>query len=155
MEEGDEVSSYYDPMLGKIIAWGETRAQATALLRRALGEIEIVGVATNRALLLSVLADEEFRQGGVATDFLTGARSRLRFDDPAAERPIWRWRRFGVPRGMRRKAPLGRHPRLAIGGAGGHDMSLRHHIAMVEALHGSAYAVRVSDEGKQAGASEF
>ena len=54
VEEGDEVSSYYDPMLGKIIAWGESRATAIDLLRRALGEIEIVGVATNRALLSSV-----------------------------------------------------------------------------------------------------
>ncbi len=70
VEEGDEVSSYYDPMLGKIIAWGESRATAIDRLRRALGEIEIVGVATNRALLSSVLGDEEFRRGAVATNFL-------------------------------------------------------------------------------------
>ncbi len=84
VEQGDEVSSYYDPMLGKIIAWGETRAAAIDLLRRALGEIEIVGVATNRALLASVLADEEFRRGAVATNFLGARREKLRFGDPAA-----------------------------------------------------------------------
>jgi 3-methylcrotonyl-CoA carboxylase alpha subunit len=81
VEEGDEVSTYYDPMLGKIIAWGESRATAIDLLRRALGEIEIVGVATNRALLSSVLGDEEFRRGSVATNFLAERREHLRFGD--------------------------------------------------------------------------
>ena len=84
VEEGDEVSSYYDPMLGKIIAWGESRATAIDLLRRALGEIEIVGVATNRALLSSVLGDEEFRRGAVATNFLGARREHLRFGEAAA-----------------------------------------------------------------------
>ena len=83
IEEGDEVSSYYDPMLGKIIAWGESRATAIDLLRRALGEIEIVGVATNRALLSSVLGDEEFRRGAVATNFLGARREHLRFGEAA------------------------------------------------------------------------
>jgi 3-methylcrotonyl-CoA carboxylase alpha subunit len=81
VEEGDEVSTYYDPMLGKIIAWGESRATAIDLLRRALSEIEIVGVATNRALLSSVLGDEEFRRGAVATNFLAERREHLRFGD--------------------------------------------------------------------------
>jgi 3-methylcrotonyl-CoA carboxylase alpha subunit len=86
VEEGDEVSSYYDPMLGKIIAWGDSRVTAIDLLRRALGEIEIVGVATNRALLCSVLGDEEFSRGAVATNFLGVRREHLRFaeDDASA-----------------------------------------------------------------------
>ncbi|HEX3397919.1 MAG TPA: biotin carboxylase N-terminal domain-containing protein [Steroidobacteraceae bacterium] len=84
VEAGDEVSSYYDPMLGKIIAWGETRATAIDLLRRALGEIEIVGVATNRALLSSVLGDPMFRRGAVATNFLSERKSDLRFGEPDA-----------------------------------------------------------------------
>jgi len=84
VEAGDDVSSYYDPMLGKIIAWGETRATAIDLLGRALGEIEIVGVASNRALLSSVLADEVFRRGAVATNFLGVRREHLRFGEPDA-----------------------------------------------------------------------
>jgi 3-methylcrotonyl-CoA carboxylase alpha subunit len=84
VEEGDEVSSYYDPMLGKIIAWGESRATAVDLLRRALGQIEIVGVVTNRALLCSVLGDEEFRRGAVATNFLGVRREHLSFGDASA-----------------------------------------------------------------------
>jgi 3-methylcrotonyl-CoA carboxylase alpha subunit len=84
VESGDEVSSYYDPMLGKIIAWGESRDTAIALLHRALSEVEIVGVATNRALLTSVLADAEFRRGAVGTDFLNVRRAKLSFGEPAA-----------------------------------------------------------------------
>ena len=85
LEEGDEVSTYYDPMLGKIIAWGESRTAAIDLLECALGELEIVGVATNRALLSSVLADEQFRRGPVGTDFLAARRTQLRFGDLSAE----------------------------------------------------------------------
>jgi 3-methylcrotonyl-CoA carboxylase alpha subunit len=87
VESGDEVSTYYDPMLGKIIAWGESRATAVELLHRALSELEIVGVATNRALLASVLADQEFRRGAVGTDFLTVRRTQLLFGEPAAAGP--------------------------------------------------------------------
>ena len=84
VDAGDDVSSFYDPMLGKIIAWSESRAEAASLLRRALDEIEIVGVATNRALLTSVLGDAVFQQGGVTTDFLNARRALLAFGEPGA-----------------------------------------------------------------------
>jgi 3-methylcrotonyl-CoA carboxylase alpha subunit len=84
VDAGDEVSSFYDPMLGKIVAWGESRGEAVVRLHQALADIEIVGVATNRALLASVLADEEFRRGGVTTSFLDARRSHLEFGEPAA-----------------------------------------------------------------------
>jgi 3-methylcrotonyl-CoA carboxylase alpha subunit len=84
VDAGDAVSPYYDPMLGKLIAWGETRAVAITRLQQALHDLEIVGVITNRVLLASVLADEEFRRGGVGTDFLTNRHSQLLFGDSAA-----------------------------------------------------------------------
>jgi 3-methylcrotonyl-CoA carboxylase alpha subunit len=87
VESGDEISTYYDPMLGKIIAWGESRATAIDLLHRALSEVQIVGVATNRALLTSVLADQEFRRGAVGTDFLNVRRAKLLFGEPPAAGP--------------------------------------------------------------------
>jgi 3-methylcrotonyl-CoA carboxylase alpha subunit len=85
IEAGDEVSTYYDPMLGKIIAAAESRAAAIDLLGRALKQLEIVGVATNRSLLASVLADEEFRHGAVGTDFLARRQAHLRFGEPQAD----------------------------------------------------------------------
>jgi 3-methylcrotonyl-CoA carboxylase alpha subunit len=84
VDAGDAVSPYYDPMLGKVIAWGETRAIAITRLQQALHDLEIVGVTTNRVLLASVLADEEFRRGGVGTDFLANRNSQLLFGDSAA-----------------------------------------------------------------------
>jgi 3-methylcrotonyl-CoA carboxylase alpha subunit len=84
-DAGDEVSSFYDPMLGKVIAWGETRTEAIDRLRRALDELEIVGVKTNRALLHGILGDAVFRQGGVATDYLVLRKDELRFGEPDAD----------------------------------------------------------------------
>jgi 3-methylcrotonyl-CoA carboxylase alpha subunit len=83
VDAGDEVSPFYDPMLGKLIARGESRAQALDTLHRALAELEIAGVKTNRALLQSVLADAEFRAGGVATSFLETRRDHLAFGEPS------------------------------------------------------------------------
>ncbi len=84
VDEGDEVSPYYDPMLGKIIASGDSRAAAVERLQGALAGIEIVGVTTNRALLSNVLADEQFRRGAVGTDFLQTRQAQLSFGEPAA-----------------------------------------------------------------------
>ena len=84
VDAGDEVSTFYDPMLGKIITWGESRSEANDRLRKALDDIEIVGVTTNRALLSSVLADDEFRRGAVTTGFLNARHAHLMFGEPQA-----------------------------------------------------------------------
>jgi len=81
VEAGDEVSAFYDPMLGKVIAWGETRARACDLLLEGLGKLEIVGVATNRALLRSILGNAEFQRGAVGTDFLAVRHGELAFGE--------------------------------------------------------------------------
>jgi acetyl/propionyl-CoA carboxylase alpha subunit len=44
---GFEISPFYDPMISKLIVWGETRAQAILRMRRALEEYRIIGVKTN------------------------------------------------------------------------------------------------------------
>ena len=84
VDAGDEVSTFYDPMLGKVVAWGESRGEAVDRLHKALADIEIVGVTTNRALLLSVLADGEFRRGGVTTSFLDARAAQSSFGEPKA-----------------------------------------------------------------------
>ncbi len=60
----------YDPMLAKISAWGEDRAQATARLVGALDETIVLGPTTNLAFLRDVLAHPEFAAGRTHTDFL-------------------------------------------------------------------------------------
>jgi 3-methylcrotonyl-CoA carboxylase alpha subunit len=60
---GDEVSAHYDPMLAKVIAHAPDRAQAIALLARALSTTELAGVEHNVGFLRKMLNDPEFESG--------------------------------------------------------------------------------------------
>src|SRR5205085_2277517 len=59
-----------DPMLAKIIAWGEDRDAARAKLQRALAETAILGVTTNLAFLHRIVAAPDFAAGAVDTGFI-------------------------------------------------------------------------------------
>jgi len=67
---GQEISLFYDPMIGKIVVAGRDRDDAIARMRRALVEMRLVGVRTCAPLLLALLSDERFRKGEVHTGFL-------------------------------------------------------------------------------------
>jgi propionyl-CoA carboxylase alpha chain len=67
---GDTVSTYYDPMLAKVIAAAPTRVEAATRLARALDRTVLHGTRTNRELLVAVLRDEAFRAGDTTTAFL-------------------------------------------------------------------------------------
>jgi acetyl-CoA carboxylase biotin carboxylase subunit len=68
--EGFCVSTEYDPMLGKLIAWGRNRAEAIVRLARALEEHSVTGIKTNSSLLLAILRDPEFERGEISTRWL-------------------------------------------------------------------------------------
>jgi len=70
IEAGSTVPPFYDSLLGKLIVHGPDRAAALDLLERALAATHIEGVATNRAFHQRVLANPEFRRGGVDTGFV-------------------------------------------------------------------------------------
>jgi acetyl/propionyl-CoA carboxylase alpha subunit len=70
VEDGSEVSPYYDPMLAKVIAHGATRQEAARTLARALDTAQIHGVTTNRDLLVRILRHPEFLAGDIDTGFL-------------------------------------------------------------------------------------
>nr|WP_309350397.1 acetyl/propionyl/methylcrotonyl-CoA carboxylase subunit alpha [Parvibaculum sp.] len=70
VEEGDEVSMFYDPMIGKIIAHGETRDVALARLRHFLTGMEVAGPKTNLAFLAAVMGHEAFRRADIDTGFI-------------------------------------------------------------------------------------
>ena len=67
---GDEVSTHYDAMLAKVVAWAGTREEAVRKLIGTLRRARIHGVTTNRDQLLAVLGDERFVAGDVSTAFL-------------------------------------------------------------------------------------
>jgi acetyl-CoA carboxylase biotin carboxylase subunit len=68
---GYNVSSHYDPLLAKVIVKGETRAEAITRMTRVLEEFHIVGVKTNKPLLLEIMKDHDFIAGNVNIDFLS------------------------------------------------------------------------------------
>jgi propionyl-CoA carboxylase alpha chain len=67
---GDVVSTNYDSMLAKVIAYGTTREEARARLSRVLRRSRIHGLTTNRALLVGVLEHPDFVAGRIDTHFL-------------------------------------------------------------------------------------
>lgn len=70
VEEGDEVSLYYDPQLAKLIAHGDTREESRSRMLGALGEYQIAGVKHNLPLLRRVFEHSEFAAGRLSTHFL-------------------------------------------------------------------------------------
>jgi geranyl-CoA carboxylase alpha subunit len=82
---GSVVSPYYDPMMAKLIAHGATREEARRRLVRALSDLVVLGVETNRQFLLDCLGDEAIRAGETSTAFIDerfppGRRARRRPD---------------------------------------------------------------------------
>src|SRR5713101_6138357 len=71
VQTGGQVSVHYDPMLAKVIAHAQTREQAARLLARALAETRVLGVVTNRDLLVGILREQEFLAGHIDTGYLT------------------------------------------------------------------------------------
>jgi 3-methylcrotonyl-CoA carboxylase alpha subunit len=67
---GAVITHHYDPMLAKVIAWGETREHARRRLLHALQQTAVLGVRTNLALLIEVLAHPDFQAGKLHTRFL-------------------------------------------------------------------------------------
>ncbi len=67
---GMPVLPYYDPLLAKVIAFGETREEARIRLYAALRRFRVSGVSTNRKLLIEVVSHPDFAAGRVGTDFL-------------------------------------------------------------------------------------
>ena len=64
------VPPHYDSMIGKVIAFGETREQAMARMHVALSEMVVEGIKTNIPLHQELLADESFRRGGTSIHYL-------------------------------------------------------------------------------------
>jgi acetyl-CoA carboxylase biotin carboxylase subunit len=77
VEDGYRVPPHYDSLLGKLVAYDETRPQAIDRMLRALGELVLEGVPTTRELAIDVLRSEEFSSGRYSTGFLADAADRL------------------------------------------------------------------------------
>ena len=84
VETGDEVTLHYDSMLAKLVVHAEDRPAAIRRMQRALGELVIVGVATNQGFHHRLLADPEFQRGEVDIQFLERRHDLLSMPPDAA-----------------------------------------------------------------------
>jgi 3-methylcrotonyl-CoA carboxylase alpha subunit len=77
VREGDGVTPFYDPMIAKIITWGEDREAARTRLVRALAETGALGVTTNLGFLARVIGDEDFAAAKLDTGFIERRKAAL------------------------------------------------------------------------------
>ncbi|ARO33108.1 methylcrotonoyl-CoA carboxylase subunit alpha (plasmid) [Rhizobium sp. NXC14] len=82
VEQGDEITSFYDPMIAKIIAHGPSREAALSKLAAACAGIEIWPVRSNAGLLARVAADPDFRAARIDTGFLDRHGESLAATEP-------------------------------------------------------------------------
>jgi len=68
--EGWTVPNDYDPLMSKLIAWGNSREETIARLRRALDEYTITGIRTNAGLFRRILEEPDFLRGEIHTRWL-------------------------------------------------------------------------------------
>lgn len=130
--EGYEIPIYYDPMIGKLIVWATSRRYAIERMRRVLYEYKITGLKTNISYLRCIMETSDFIKGTYDTQFIPKHADRLRQglavtdeetenmaiiaayidylmnlnenapDTTADDRPISRWREFGLHKGVLR-----------------------------------------------------
>ncbi|HVF99651.1 MAG TPA: biotin/lipoyl-containing protein, partial [Chloroflexia bacterium] len=70
VSQGDEISPYYDPMIAKIVASGDTRHQALTRMREMLGSMRLEGVRTNLDFLRWLFSHPQFELGNTSTRFI-------------------------------------------------------------------------------------
>ncbi len=75
--EGDDITANYDPMIAKLIVWGEDREQALARMAAALAQTHIVGLRTNVAFLQRLCQNPAFAAGQVHTGLIEQERAQL------------------------------------------------------------------------------
>ncbi len=78
---GDEISVYYDPMIAKLITWGEDRAEATRRMQHAISQTDVLGVKTNLAFLQQLVKHPAFLAGKTDTSFIPTHRDSLFADE--------------------------------------------------------------------------
>lgn len=130
--EGYEIPVYYDPMIGKLIVWATTRRFAIERMKRVLWEYRITGPKTNINYLRRIMDVPDFAEGRYDTSFIQKNEQLLRPHDndgnleheeaamitayidylmnleenapisAADNRPISRWREFGLQKGVLR-----------------------------------------------------
>ena len=94
IESGSNITSNFDPMLAKIISFGETRIEAANKLALALENSHFGGMKTNRDYLVSILRSKEYLDGDTTTDFIE--RVNLKSDIDLTHEEITNYAKVGA-----------------------------------------------------------
>jgi 3-methylcrotonyl-CoA carboxylase alpha subunit len=89
VEEGDAISPFYDPMIAKLVARGDTRDEAIDELAAVLDEVEVWPVKTNAGFLFNALLDEDFGNARIDTGFSERKLDEL-VPDAEPDEALWR-----------------------------------------------------------------
>lgn len=84
IETGQVISPFYDPMIGKVIAWGPTRDSARRRLAGALRNTLVFGLTSNKRFLVDVLETESFVAGEATTAFIGETFDKAMLKQPEA-----------------------------------------------------------------------
>ena len=89
VEEGDAISSFYDPMIAKLVVRGDTRDEAIDELAAILDGVEVWPVRTNAAFLFNAVMQAEFASAEIDTGFIERHLDAL-VPDPEPDESFWR-----------------------------------------------------------------
>ncbi|KAJ2390824.1 hypothetical protein H4S02_001645 [Coemansia sp. RSA 2611] len=159
VQSGDAISVYYDPMIAKLVVRGEDRQAALRVLRKTLGEYEVVGLHTNIGFLKRLAESPDFIAGKVETGFIDKHLDELfpAAAEPSPESVVQAALAYIIDSNT--KAALSTHGGLASPWAAIDSFRLnafgtqtaeiacgdRQYSVAVSVAHFGAYCVRVSD----------
>ncbi|WP_426693213.1 acetyl/propionyl/methylcrotonyl-CoA carboxylase subunit alpha [Sphingomonas sediminicola] len=145
VEEGDAISPFYDPMIAKLVARGDDRAEAIAELAAILDEVEVWPVRTNAGFLFNALLQPEFGAADIDTGFIERHLEDL---VPDAEPDD------AIRRGAAAIALAIDEGKESIGGLVGFRLNAPAHTGVALGRHGE-FRTASPDEGEFAAVSGF
>ena len=133
VEQGDEITPYYDPMIAKLIVWGADRSEALRQMQAALDHYEVVGVANNVEFLGRLVRTASFTKPDLDTSLIE--REHAALAPPAGDVPDAVWRIAALTEIAQRAevadraepgSPWSRLDGFRLGSAAPHLITLRH-----------------------------
>ncbi len=77
IQQDDDISIHYDPMIAKLVVWGEDRQAALQQLQQALAEFNVLGVKSNLNFLRTIVAIDDFAKANLSTSFIPEHEKQL------------------------------------------------------------------------------
>ena len=144
VEEGDAISPFYDPMIAKLVASGETREKAIEELAAMLDDTEVWPVKTNAGFLFNALLDEDFGAARIDTGFIERKLDEL-VPEAEPDEAIWR----------AAAAVASADDEDALAGLAGFRLNAQANVSVALARDGEFRRIALDDDQPMAAASGF